>query len=150
MLLQHTLFRCGCASACNTDTTPTQPHRNSNTHRNKNTRPMWWYNRKVASYWWWMYYCPKHVEHRRSEIKLNNQWHQVGLLFFNYHNDARSSIHEKYNHCCVMTLTFSIKSNSWRKNHETWSRCISTANILKVSTSFWKEVLAYFTGSLYL
>ena len=24
------------------DTTPTQPHRNSNTHRNKNTRPMWW------------------------------------------------------------------------------------------------------------
>jgi len=40
-------FRCGwvgvvsvlqacCASACNTDTTPTQPHRNSNTHRTKN------------------------------------------------------------------------------------------------------------------
>jgi len=37
-------FRCGWvgvvsvlqASACNTDTTPTQPHRNSNTHRNKN------------------------------------------------------------------------------------------------------------------
>jgi len=39
------LFRCvlefqcgwfGVVSACNTDTTPTQPHRNSNTHRNKN------------------------------------------------------------------------------------------------------------------
>jgi len=29
-------FRCGCASACNTDTTPTQPHWNSNTHRTKN------------------------------------------------------------------------------------------------------------------
>jgi len=27
---------CNCASACNTDTTPTQPHRNSNTHRTKN------------------------------------------------------------------------------------------------------------------
>ena len=26
----------GVVSACNTDTTPTQPHRNSNTHRNKN------------------------------------------------------------------------------------------------------------------
>ena len=26
----------GCASSCNTDTTPTQPHRNSNTHRTKN------------------------------------------------------------------------------------------------------------------
>jgi len=25
-----------CASACNTDTTPTQPHRDSNTHRTKN------------------------------------------------------------------------------------------------------------------
>ena len=25
-----------CASACNTDTTPNQPHRNSNTHRTKN------------------------------------------------------------------------------------------------------------------
>ena len=25
-----------CASACNTDTTPTQPHRNSNKHRTKN------------------------------------------------------------------------------------------------------------------
>jgi len=29
------------ASACNTDTTPTQTHRNSNTHRTKNNRPMW-------------------------------------------------------------------------------------------------------------
>jgi len=32
-------FRCGwfgVVEACNTDTTPTQPHRNSNTHRNKN------------------------------------------------------------------------------------------------------------------
>ena len=27
---------CSCASACNTDTTPTQPYRNSNTHRTKN------------------------------------------------------------------------------------------------------------------
>jgi len=25
---------------CHTDTTPNQPHRNSNTHRNKNTQPM--------------------------------------------------------------------------------------------------------------
>ena len=32
-------FRCGwfgVAEACNTDTTPNQPHRNSNTHRTKN------------------------------------------------------------------------------------------------------------------
>jgi len=34
---------------------PTQPHRNSNTRQNKNTRPMWWYNRKVAVSWWWIY-----------------------------------------------------------------------------------------------
>jgi len=39
-------IRCGwcgvvptsCASACNTDTTPTQPRRNSNTHRTKNNK----------------------------------------------------------------------------------------------------------------
>jgi len=43
------------ASAGYTDSTPTQPHRYSNTHRNKNTRPKWWYNRKVAGSWWWMY-----------------------------------------------------------------------------------------------
>ena len=42
------------AEACHTVTTPTQPHRNSNTHRNKNTQTMWWYNIKVAGSWWWM------------------------------------------------------------------------------------------------
>jgi len=31
-------WSCVLAEACHTDTTPTQPHRNSNTHRNKNTR----------------------------------------------------------------------------------------------------------------
>ena len=31
----------GLASACNMDTTPTQPHRNINTHWAKNTRPIW-------------------------------------------------------------------------------------------------------------
>ena len=47
---------CGLkASVHHTDTTPTQPHRNSNTYRNKNTPPMWWYNRKVAGSWRWMY-----------------------------------------------------------------------------------------------
>ena len=35
---------------CYTDTTPTQPHRNSNTHRNKNIRPMWWFNRKIRRF----------------------------------------------------------------------------------------------------
>ena len=30
------LFHFLCASACNTDTTPTQPHQSSNTHRTKN------------------------------------------------------------------------------------------------------------------
>ena len=28
--------KCSCASVCNTDTTPTQPHRNPNTHQTKN------------------------------------------------------------------------------------------------------------------
>jgi len=35
--IHWTVHHCdSCASACNTDTTPTQPHRNSNTHRTKN------------------------------------------------------------------------------------------------------------------
>ena len=37
--LPHWSYCCGwvgVAEACNTDTTPTQPHRNSNTHRTKN------------------------------------------------------------------------------------------------------------------
>ena len=28
------------------------------------------------------------------EVKYNNKWHQVGLLFFNYYNDARSNKHK--------------------------------------------------------
>jgi len=42
--------------------------------------------------------CPKHVENRRSEIKLNKWWHQVGLLLFNYHNDTRSNMHNTFSH----------------------------------------------------
>ena len=38
------------AEASHTDTTPTQPHRNSNTHRYKNTQPICWYNRKFAGF----------------------------------------------------------------------------------------------------
>ena len=69
-------------SACHTDTTPTQPHRNSNTHRNKNKQPMWWYNRKVAA--------PddgcinvRNMLSMEEVIKLNKYWHQVGHLLFN-------------------------------------------------------------------
>jgi len=35
-MLQAEAQQQSCASACNTDTTPTQAHRNSNTHRTKN------------------------------------------------------------------------------------------------------------------
>jgi len=27
-------------------------------------------------------------------MKLNKQWHHVGRLFFNYHNDALSNMHK--------------------------------------------------------
>jgi len=30
----------------------------------------------------------------KYQVKLNIEWHQVGLLFFNYHNDARSNKHK--------------------------------------------------------
>ena len=32
-------------------------------------------------------------------MKLNNWWQQVGLLFFTYHNDARSNIHKISTFC---------------------------------------------------
>jgi len=34
-------YPCCRLKLCNTDTTPTQPHRNANTHRTKNNRSMW-------------------------------------------------------------------------------------------------------------
>jgi len=55
----------------------------------------------------WQASCPKHVEQRRSEIKLQKSWHQVGLLFSNYHNDARTSIHKIYLHAEIWTRDFS-------------------------------------------
>jgi hypothetical protein len=96
-------------------------HRNSNTYLNKNTRPTWWSNRKVADSWWWMYWCPKYVEYR-SEVKHNNWWHQIGLLFFNCHNDARSNIRKIYNVTVwkVWTWSGSRKNRSffWRGGGE--------------------------------
>jgi len=55
---------------------------------------MWWYNRKVAA--------PDdgciNVRNMLSteEVKYNliKLWHQIRLLFFNYHNDARSNIYK--------------------------------------------------------
>ena len=46
-------FRCGWVGVVSV--LQAEPHQNSNTHRNKNTRPMRWYNRKIAGSWWWMY-----------------------------------------------------------------------------------------------
>jgi len=73
---------------------PNQPHRNSNTHRNKNTQPMWWYNKKSRRLLMMDVLMSETCWTKRSEIKLNKSWHQVGLLFFNYHNDARSNMHK--------------------------------------------------------
>jgi len=70
------------ASACNTDTTPTQLHRNSNTHRTKNNTTnlvIQQNSRKLLT-----------MDILMSETcwalkKWNNsKWRQVGLLFFNY------------------------------------------------------------------
>ena len=77
------------ASACNTDITPTQPHRNSNTHRTKNnttnvvlqqnSRKLLMMDILMSETCW---------AHKKWNKTANRHW--VGLLFFNYHNDARS------------------------------------------------------------
>jgi len=65
------------AEACNKDTTPTQPHRNSNTQRTKNNTTnvvIQQNSRKLLMMD--IYKCPKHVEHIRSEIKyqVTSSW----------------------------------------------------------------------------
>ena len=112
-------FRCGCvgvvsvlqASAYNTDTTPTQPHRNSNTHRTKNnttnvviqqnSRKLLMMDILVSETCW-------------AHKKWNKiaKWHQVGLLLFNYHNDAQSNKHK----ICITRLSLAKfwQSLFWR------------------------------------
>ena len=79
------------ASACNTDTTPTQPHLNSNTHQTKNntTNVVIQQNSLkllmmdiLMSETCWAHKKRNKIE---SDIKL--------VLFFNYHIDARSNRH---------------------------------------------------------
>ena len=60
---------CSCASACNTDTTPTQPHRNSKTHRTKNNTTNVVIQQNSRKLLMMDILISKHVEHIRSEIK---------------------------------------------------------------------------------
>ena len=83
----------------NTDTTPTQPHRNSNTHRTKknttnvviqeNSRKLLMMDILMSETCW-----------------AHKKWNK-GLLFFNYHNDARSNKHKLYK-----WITWYIEINS--------------------------------------
>jgi len=78
------------AEACNTDTTPTQPHRTSNTHRTKNnttnvvieqnSRKLVMMDILMSETCW----AHKKWNKTASDIKLV-------FLIFNYHNDARSN-----------------------------------------------------------
>jgi len=80
-------------SACNTDTTPTQPHRNSNTHRTKNNTTnvvIQQNSRKLLM----MDILMSDTCWAHKKWKKNSKWHPVGLLFFKYHNDARSNKHK--------------------------------------------------------
>ena len=75
------------------DYTPTQTHRNSNTHRTKNnttnlvirqnSRTLLMMNILMSETCW---------AHKKWNKK--SKWHQVGLLFFNYHNDAWPNKHK--------------------------------------------------------
>jgi len=92
--LPHWSF-CSCfAEACNTGTTQTQPHQISNTQRNKNKTT----NVVIQQH------CPKllmmdilvlmsetcWVHKKKNKIASD----KVGILFFSYHNDARSNKHQ--------------------------------------------------------
>jgi hypothetical protein len=70
---------CG-ASACNTHTTPTQPHRNTNTHRTKNNTTnvvIQQNSRKLLM----MDILMSETCWAHKKWNKNSKWHQVGLLF---------------------------------------------------------------------
>jgi len=92
-----TLVVCSCscvagwstASACNTDTTPTS-HTETPAHIETRTHDQCGDTIEKLQ-------APDdgciNVRNMLSIEEVNKLWHQVGLLFFNYHNDARSNTH---------------------------------------------------------
>ena len=69
--------------ACNTDTTPTQPHRNSNTHRTKNNMTnvvIQQNSRKLLT----MDILMSETCWVHKKWNKNSKWHKVGLLFQHY------------------------------------------------------------------
>ena len=69
---------------------PTQPHRNSNTHQTKNNTTnvvIQQNSRKLLM----MDILMSKTCWAHKKLNKNSKWHQVGPLFFNYHNDARSN-----------------------------------------------------------
>ena len=89
-----------CASACNTDITPTHPHRNSNTHRTKNNTTNVVIQQNSRMLLMMDILMSETCWARRKWNKIANDINQVGLLFFNYHNDAWSNEH-KIQECVV-------------------------------------------------
>jgi len=98
-------FRCGWVGACNTDTTPNQPHRNSNTHRTKNnttnvviqqnsrnllmvdilmSETCWAHKKwnKISSDIKWVIYSSTiKMMHRSLNIRCTNSWFIISLLY---------------------------------------------------------------------
>ena len=71
------------ASACNTDTTPTQPHRNSNTHRTKNNTTNVVIQQNSRKLLMMDILMPEICWAYKKWNTYNSKWHQVDLLFFN-------------------------------------------------------------------
>ena len=81
-----------CASACHTDTTPTS-HNETPTHIETRTHNQ--YGDTVEKSQVPDDGCINVRNMLSTEVKkkkLKKLWHQVGLLFFSYHNDAQSNI----------------------------------------------------------
>jgi len=87
------------AEACNADTTPTQPHRNTNTHRTKNntnnvviqqnSRKLLMMDILMSKTCW-----------ARMKWNKHSKWHQVGL-FFSTITMMYGPINIRYTHICV-------------------------------------------------
>ena len=120
------------ASACNTDTTQTQLHRISNTQRTKNITTdvvIQQHSRKLLM----MDILMSETCWAHKKWNKISKWHQVGLLFFSYYNDARS---DKHKEICVCLLCLILHVLVWwwpeRSKHVTLLNTCDSA-VLTVS-----------------
>ena len=111
------------ASACNTDTTPTQPHRNSNIHRTKNNTTNVVIQQKSCKLLMMDILMSETCWARKKWNKIASD---IKLVFYssNSHNDARSNKHK------VHKSSWKVSTLHLSHFHAIWTVLTDVSNIL--------------------